>query len=318
MSTSPLPLSEHFTLLSLAEGVYAALASENGSARSNAGIVDLGDRTVIFDTFDAPQAAADLRAAAQQLTGRQPTWVLNSHAHGDHCNGNQVFADAVIVSTQRARAEMMAAASEMARLQNDPSELLAAMRELEASMRAETDPLRRAELEKNIIRQRKRLEVLPTLRPSLPSLAFESKLVFHGSQRVAEWVAAGHRHSAGDAYLLLPAERIAFLGDIGFFQRPPFMGGCDPQNWAALLDALTQSDLVTFVPGHGPVGLKSDLDLLRQYMRMLTDRVAKAIQAGEPLEVTMRQPLPERFRAWGSPILRTEDNVKFLHRMLAR
>ncbi len=44
----------------------------------NAAIVDLGDRTLVFDTLATLQAARDLRAAAERLTGRAPAVVVNS------------------------------------------------------------------------------------------------------------------------------------------------------------------------------------------------------------------------------------------------
>jgi hypothetical protein len=35
----------------LAPGVYAAIAAPGGAAYSNAGIIDLGDKTLVFDTL---------------------------------------------------------------------------------------------------------------------------------------------------------------------------------------------------------------------------------------------------------------------------
>jgi cyclase len=78
------PTSEHFDLKPLADGIYAAIAIEGSAARSNAGIIDLGEQTLIFDTFDSVRAAEDLRAAAEHLTGREATCVIISHAHADH------------------------------------------------------------------------------------------------------------------------------------------------------------------------------------------------------------------------------------------
>lgn len=81
---STLPTSEHFDLKPLADGIYAAIAFEGSAARSNAGIIDLGEQTLVFDTFDSVRAAEDLRAAAEHLTGREATCVIISHAHADH------------------------------------------------------------------------------------------------------------------------------------------------------------------------------------------------------------------------------------------
>ena len=67
-TTSKLPTSAHFELKQLAEGVYAAIAVAGGGARSNAGIIDLGDHTLIFDTFLTP-TAAEIRLDIQRLMG---------------------------------------------------------------------------------------------------------------------------------------------------------------------------------------------------------------------------------------------------------
>src|SRR5215469_11872457 len=103
--SKPLPISKHFQLEKLADGVYAAISVDGTGSMSNAGIIDLGDRIVIFDTFFTPQAAEDLRIAIEQLTDKPVTYVINSHMHGDHVHGNQVFApQADIIATPRTRA----------------------------------------------------------------------------------------------------------------------------------------------------------------------------------------------------------------------
>src|SRR5512143_2185534 len=92
--------SSHFSVYELSDGIFAAIAVEGGAAVSNAGILDLGDRTLVFDTFLTPQAGYDLRLAAQQLTGREPELVINSHYHNDHIWGNQAFGpQTLFVST---------------------------------------------------------------------------------------------------------------------------------------------------------------------------------------------------------------------------
>ena len=48
--------SVHFTIQKCADGVYAVIAKNGQHAYSNAGIVDLGDATLVFDTFMSPDA----------------------------------------------------------------------------------------------------------------------------------------------------------------------------------------------------------------------------------------------------------------------
>ena len=53
-------VSPHFAVDSLAPGVWAVIHADSGSASANAGIIDLGDATVVFDAFMTPEAAIDL------------------------------------------------------------------------------------------------------------------------------------------------------------------------------------------------------------------------------------------------------------------
>ena len=100
--------STNFTIQNLAPGVWAAIQNDNyGKAICNAGIVDLGDKTLVFDPFMNPQAAKELKEAAEQLTGKPVSLVVNSHFHNDHIRGNQVFdQETNIISTVYTREEI--------------------------------------------------------------------------------------------------------------------------------------------------------------------------------------------------------------------
>ena len=99
----PRAASPHFRIERLGPGVYAAIASPTGSGLCNAGIVDLGGRTAVFDSMLTPAAGADLAKVAERLTGRRPDWVVNSHWHGDHIWGNSAFLESHVVSSRKVR-----------------------------------------------------------------------------------------------------------------------------------------------------------------------------------------------------------------------
>jgi cyclase len=327
-----LPTSEHFRLERLADGVYAAIDIEGQAAHSNAGIVDLGDRTLIFDAFLTPTAAEDLRAAAEHLTGRVATTVVNSHAHTDHCLGNQVFArmssirarmssiraHAAIISTHRTRETI---ATEVANFVNhakaDPTELEQQIKATQERLEAERDAHRRAAIEISIGTMGHLLGALPTLTLCVPNQTFDGKLVFHGTWRRAELLTYGSGHTSSDCFLVLPEERLAFAGDLAFFQSHPFMGSSDPQAWSEVLERLEQSDIDTFVPGHGPVGTKADISLVRQYVTALEQLAAQVVESGGSADDAARQPIPAPFDAWSSGVLRFERNMRFLHQRLS-
>jgi len=306
-----LPTSEHFQLEQLADGVYAAIASPGGRAFSNSGIVNLGDQTLVFDAFETRAAAGDLKSAAEQLTGHPVSTVIISHCHADHWGGNQVFApEASIITTHAIREQMPAAIGWLVQLKENPSELQQAIQEARERLEKETDERQRASLSASIARMTGWQAALPTLALRYPEQTFSGKLVFHGTRRRAELVEVAPAHTASDLYLLLPDDRIVFMGDLGFLQCQPFMAYCDPQAWVSQLEKMEQFDAETFVPGHGPLGTKADIALQRQYITLLEELVAQAISNGLTAEETMQKTLPAPFDSWlhGS-MARWEGNV---------
>ena len=304
--------SEHFKLEQLSDGVYAAIASPGGKAYSNGGIVDLGDQTLVFDAFETPAAAGDLRSAAEQLTGRPVTYLIISHCHADHWGGNQAFApETAIITTDATRQEMPDAMNWMIDLKENPSELEQAIQETREHLETETDERQRASLTASIIRMTSWQETLPTFELRYPEQTFSGKLVFHGTRLRAELVEVAPGHTASDAYLLLPDDHIVFMGDLGFLQCQPYMVYCDPQAWIAQLAQMEQFDVEVFVPGHGPLGTRADVALQREYITLLEELVTQSISDGLTVEEILQKTLPAPFDSWlhGS-IGRWEGNVR--------
>jgi glyoxylase-like metal-dependent hydrolase (beta-lactamase superfamily II) len=147
-----------------------------------------------------------------------------------------------------------------------------------------------------------------------PDLTFYEKLTFHGGRRKAELVAVAPAHTVCDTYLLLPADGIAFVGDLGFFQSQPFMAFCDPPAWQAWLAEAERWPVETFVPGHGPVGGRTDLALQREYLRIVGGMVAQAAGDGLSLDETLALPLTPPYDAWlQGGMGRWEANVTALY-----
>jgi cyclase len=298
-TSTQVPISDHFEIHPIAEGVYAATAIAGGAAFSNAGIIDLGDRTLIFDTFETPKAAQDLKLSAEQLTGRSASLVIISHAHDDHWLGNQVFADhADILSTHATRAAMILAGNDLLGLKDDPPELEELIREDEQRLKSEVYEEQRASLRNSIARWRHNLEMLPILQLRFPNQTFDGKFVIHGSQRSADLLTRGAGHTSSDCYLVLPEDRIAFMGDLAFFDCQPFMAQSDPQSWVTQLEEAEQSDIEIIVPGHGPVGGKAELATLREYILLLERLVAQVVKDGGTVEDAMQLSLPDPYGTW--------------------
>jgi glyoxylase-like metal-dependent hydrolase (beta-lactamase superfamily II) len=313
-----LPVSDHFKLEQLTEGVFAAIASENGAAFSNAGIIDLGDITVIFDTFETPKAASDLKAAAESLTGRHAAFVINSHNHADHWFGNQVFDEqTTIVATNKTRDQMPVYIEELKSLKINPSEMEDSLVNNQKMLQDETDPLRRAGLLRSISRLKYSLEALPSLELKIPNQTFEGKLFLYGSQRSAEIIGLEQGHTSGDCLFTLREEKVAFLGDLAFFQRQPYMTDCEPMIWKRVLDGIGESSFETFVPGHGQIGTKKDITMLSDYLTILDDLVSQVIRSGGTVEDALKLTLPTPYDLWQQAgNHRFDENVRFFFQYL--
>jgi cyclase len=296
--------AQRFRIEQLADGVYAAIVVGGSGALGNAGIVDLGDRTLVFDTFNTLAAAHELSAVAEQLTHRPATLVANSHWHGDHINGNQVFApDADILATTRTRD--LIATKGAAELEQDRVDVQPFMRRLEDLLANETDPTKRQLLAERVADTREYMAAMPALRLRLPNVTFDQRLVMHGSSRAAELLTLGGGHTESDAFLYLPAERIAFLGDLLFVAFHPWLQDGDPQVLVHILEQLETLDLQALVPGHGAVGTPADLAAL--------DRLAReAVASGGSADQAAAFPIPAPYDTWAYPHF-FQANMRFLY-----
>ena len=311
--------STHYSLEEITEGVFIAISLDGGGAMGNAGIVDLGDRTIIFDTFETPIAAKDLRVASEFLTGRPVTWVINSHSHPDHWFGNQVFPRESIIVTSQITAELMVEyVEEIQEEKSNPSELEEFLQNKINQLEIEKDQIKKQVLISAVGRWNFYLESLPNLELRLPDQTFRGKITLHGSLRDVEIIDVGPAHTPGDSYMTIPSEKIIFLGDIGFFNQLPYMADCNPDGWISILDDLINSTYQIFIPGHGHVGSAQDLVILKEYIAMLTKMVAHAIDRGDTLDEVLNQEIPEPYKTWSIGSARPEVNTKFMYEYLSR
>ena len=309
--------SRHFRLERLADGVYAAIHVDGGWATCNAGIIDLGDRTLIFDAFLIPQASEDLRAAAEALTDRSISAVINSHFHNDHIWGNQVFSPQTdIISTSGTRQSIITEGVETYNWYKDNA--ASQLESLEAQYQAEEDEAQRQELSAWISYHQGLVEAFPALTVRPPNVTFAERLAFHGTERSAELMAFGGGHTQSDALLYLPAEGILFMGDLLFVGCHPYLGGGDPDEMTRILETVSGFNPKTLVPGHGPVGTPDDLRLLSQYIGVLDKLARKMVKDGETEAKVTAIAVPEPFGKWEYRSFFTDSMRFFYQRQLRK
>ena len=288
--------SKHFIIQKLADGVYTAIAKNGGYAICNAGIIDLGDATLIFDPFMTPEAAEDLKKVSFELTNHAVKYVVNSHFHNDHIGGDQVFPDASLISTQRTR-ELIEEYQPQEIADDKKNASVTAQKVKEENTSGYTGH----QLEEHTM-WLGYYEALATssdsLKIVLPNITFSDSLIIHGTKRQVKLITYGEGHTESDLFLYLPNEHIAFLGDLLFIKNQPWVGDGDVDKWKLYLDSIAKLNLEIVVPGHGPVGKPSDIAFMKLYFQNIDD-VAREYQRKRinPRDDTTLTP-PKPFSDW--------------------
>ena len=314
MANDNLIESKHFILGQLTNGVYACIHKPGGAAYSNAGIIDLGDRTLLVDTFDTMVAGRDLRRVAEALFTRPVDTIVLTHAHSDHWIGASVFdASTTMFASKTVRQVCLEWGEEIVKEFQDATGWEEWLKETEEHLRTEEDERVRVGLEKSITRTRYAMAEIAEFQPRYADQTFEDTVAFQGNKRNAELRSLGRGHSEDDAVLLLPQDRIAFIGDIGFFDTQPFFGFCDIDLYRRQLLFFQDSDFQVLVPGHGPVGSKDDIALQLEYFDVMEGLVGKVAQRGGSFEEAIQITLPEPFNKWlTGGMERFKVNVRYL------
>ncbi len=262
-----------FNLEEIADGVFAAIIKNGTGALGNAGFIDLGEETLVFDTFLIPDAAEELKRVAEEKTGNQVKYVINSHWHGDHVFGNQVFSNAVIISTEKTQELFL----EMNNInKSEMSKSLAQYLETqEQQLEEQIDEKRRLSLREDIADKRALLEAVPNLNPVPPTITYNEQLCLTGTKRKVELLSYGGGHTLSDTFLYLPDEKILFAADLVIIDHHPWMGAGQPEEWLEILGQLEKLEFTTVVPGHGSVGNKGKEHLawIRNYLKAVLTTV---------------------------------------------
>jgi cyclase len=284
--------SKHFEAVELAPGVWAVYANQDGAAFGNAAVIDLGEQTLVFDTFLTPQAGRDLHDFAEAVTGRAPALVVNSHYHNDHTWGNQAFPEAQIVSSELTRQQM--AERGQAWIQNVISGAEEQQAAVKQQMASEIDSYQRGELSIWSAFFSGVLEASSELRLVLPQMTFQQHLTLHGARQRVELMSFEGGHTASDTVLLVPDAGIVFLSDLLFIGAHPLMLDSDPIKLKAILNRLKGLDAAVFVPGHGRAGTRTDLDRMIEYV----DRCSEMACGCESDEALAQLTPPQEFERW--------------------
>ena len=240
-----------------------------------------GESTLLIDTL------FDLRLTEQMLAAMRDAvpaaasidTLVNTHANGDHCYGNQLLGGARIVASERTVAEM----SEL------PPAAMAALVEQAPQM---------GELGAFFMHcfgafDFRGIELL------LPQETFSGELAMTVGDRELHLIEVGPAHTRGDTLVYAPGERILFSGDILFSGAHPIAWAGPVSNWIAACERILAMDAQVIVPGHGPVAGPEAVRELKAYFEYLYELAKGCHAEGMTALQAARSVALDRWADWG-------------------
>jgi cyclase len=284
-------------LREVAPGVHAWLQPNGSWGESNAALVVGEGASLLVDTlWDVRLTARMLAAMAPLLRTAPIATVVNTHSDGDHWWGNQLVAHAEIVATEAAAAVMAhQSPSEMRRFGAVGAALRVAGRVPIAYPRRD-DLATMGAFVGEVLRPFAFAEV----RLTRPTRTFRGELALEVGGREVRLVEVGPAHTPGDLFVQVPDARTVIAADILFIGVTPVMWAGPVGRWLAALERLLDTGAETFVPGHGPVCGRSDIERLADYWRWLDPAAQRRLAAGaSPAAVARKLVLGDEIAAEG-------------------
>jgi cyclase len=305
-ATAPGAATDLFEIQSVADGVYFAFARPQAVGNCNAAIFVNAADVLVVDSHSKPSAAAGLIAQIKkQVTIKPVRYLVDTHFHWDHVQGNRGYRDAFgkdlqIISS--AKTKQLEAEFVQARLREtlDPQGhpfssqphipvLLDAARQQLSVAGSEEEKARLAER----IRQLQAFQQeMKDFQPVFPSVTFSKTHVIRDKAHELHVEFHGRAHTAGDVVVYCPQKRVVATGDM-VLGTLPFMGDCFPEEWSKTIDSVAKLDFDRVCGGHGTVGEgKQRMMSQRNYIAELAERVRKGKEAGMSLtEIQKGMPL---------------------------
>jgi cyclase len=260
----------------VADGIYLFQTAPYGEVGldGNSIAIVTSAGVLVFDTNGTPAAAEAVLAGIRQVTDRPIRYIVNSHWHWDHWYGTQVYKDAFptaqVVAHAATREMMMGPALEF----NRPGleqQLPGYIQMLEKKAASDPAVQRRLDVARFFLEQKR------SVRHVFPDVTFTSQIDLHLGDRVVQVRHHDRAVTPGDAFLVLPKERIVVSGDL-LVNPIPFALSVYPTGWLKTLEALDALDASTIIPGHGdPLRDESLLHATMEVFRVLLreGRIAK-------------------------------------------
>lgn len=231
----------------VADGLYVLFGLGGNIA------VSVGDDGVLVVDDQFPQMMDKITGAITSVGGEGVDFVVNTHGHFDHAEGNLALgpAGATIVSHDNARALMANGAV------------------VNMVMAMYQQP--------------------PYPKGALPVMTYDGSMQIHFNDESIALRHFSNAHTDGDTAVFFPRHNAVHLGDVFNNTGYPFIdvdGGGDIDGMIAFCEAVLAivDEKTVVIPGHGPLTNAATLLRYTDMLKVVRNRVADMVESGMSLE----------------------------------
>ena len=252
------PLTEQVFLLQGKGGNIALMIGEQG--------------LVLIDADYAAMSEALEHELAKHGGIEQVTYLINTHWHADHTQGNALIGHhAPIIAHNNVRSRLLT--RQEVKLFNMVSEPYAAH--------------------------------------AIPSITYDKTLTLSINGETLEIVHFANGHTDGDSIVFLKQANIVHMGDHFFSGFYPFVDvgtGGDVRKMASNVEAVLAriDDDTVVIPGHGPLSSKADLEDFHEMLVGTTAEVEAMLVKGMTIEQIQAEGLSLEWEEWSAGFLSTD------------
>lgn len=241
-----------------------------GAIAGNIG-VSIGDDGVLIVDDQSPVMVPLFQDAIRSLGGKDIDFVINTHWHFDHADGNKVLGSEGTWIVAQANSRRML------------------LRDQSINLVDQTIPQ-------------------PAYPPAaLPVITFDDRMSFHFNGQQIDLLHDGEAHTTGDVAVIFRGDNAVHLGDVFNNAGYPFIdadsGGSLPglvRFCEAVLEEINTGTVV--IPGHGPIAGYERLVDYTATLATIRNRLAALIEDGASLEdVIAAAPTAQWDAQWGDP-----------------
>lgn len=262
--------------------------------QSNTLVVIGGKKVLVVDANYLPGTAAADIDVIRGLTAMPVSYLVNTHWHYDHTNGNCVYRArfpglSIIAHPETRRllrensprylASVLAPDSPVRRSVQNSTRVLAEMGDT-------GDSAERTVYQRRLEQRTLELNQIASVTTELPDRLVDRELSLNLGGRRVTIRHFGRGNTPGDLVVYLPEERIMATGDL-VVSPVPYAYNSSPGSWISDLDSILALKPLIVVPGHGEIQRADSMPYLLAVRGLLFEVVEKtreAYRAGKTVE----------------------------------